>query len=61
MTENFNVGDIVRLKSGSPKMTIQKIDEYNFDKFYSAICQWFDGDKSKEGTFPLHSIEKVEP
>jgi len=49
----FNVGDIVKLKSGGPEMTIQSTsDTY-------VRCQWFAGKKLDKGSFPNESIIKV--
>jgi uncharacterized protein YodC (DUF2158 family) len=33
----FKEGDVVKLKSGGPKMTIERIDSDQ-----SALCIWFD-------------------
>jgi uncharacterized protein YodC (DUF2158 family) len=50
----FKVGDIVRLKSGGPEMTVKDTDsagEYE--------CQWFAGKKLESGWFPGESLDKV--
>jgi uncharacterized protein YodC (DUF2158 family) len=47
----FKAGDIVRLKSGGPKMTIDTID----NSF--ATCVWFEGTERKQDVFSLASIE----
>lgn len=50
----FKIGDIVRLKSGGPDMTIAQLPNWNSD--YSYSCKWFDDYKNlgsemfKEGT-----------
>ena len=55
-------GDIVKLKSGGPLMTIQVIDSwgiYTGDHDYpkdQAKCFWFDGNEMKEGIFKLNSL-----
>ncbi len=49
----FNVGDIVKLKSGGPDMTIQVVSDTNLK------CQWFAGKKLDDGRFPIESIVKV--
>jgi len=50
------MGDIVKLKSGGPEMTVQK--EYG-DGTYR--CQWFAGKKLEGGIFPVESLELVKP
>lgn len=50
---NFAAGDIVRLKSGGPTMTIRWVDEGE------AYCEWFSKDENKGATFAFHQLEKV--
>jgi len=40
---DFKAGDVVRLKSGGPPMTIDNVvnDEFSGDRI--ASCTWFDG------------------
>lgn len=68
----FNTGDIVILKSGGPKMTVQRvigadmeaslnqIDDYiKLFKGYKpgdVLCQWFVGNELKQGAFPPDSL-----
>jgi uncharacterized protein YodC (DUF2158 family) len=54
---SIKAGDVVRLKSGGPLMTVDKIVSGD-----SARCDWFD-DKHKQcgAIFPLHSMEIYEP
>jgi uncharacterized protein YodC (DUF2158 family) len=48
----FNIGDIVVLKSGGPKMTVYEIEEEDY------YCQWFDGkDILNNGTFTISTLE----
>ena len=47
----FKSGDIVRLNSGGPRMTVK---EY---KFGTVVCQWFTGGKLQEGVFAEASIK----
>ena len=55
----FVVGNIVKLKSGGPDMTIQTIpSKISGDLYY---CQWFAGKKLESGRFPADSIELVTP
>lgn len=44
-------GDRVQLKSGGPIMTLK---EFRDNK---VRCQWFEGDKLKEGDFSIESLE----
>lgn len=56
MSVKFSVGDIVKLKSGGPEMTVNA-----YSKTYQYYtCQWFAGKKLEQGRFPEDSIEKVE-
>jgi uncharacterized protein YodC (DUF2158 family) len=49
----FQVGDIVKLKSGGPEMTVRgrapTVGAYD--------CQWFAGKKLESGRFPEESLE----
>lgn len=56
----FNVGDMVKLKSGGPEMTI-RIVRTNTQEFFigTYTCQWFAGKKLDEGTFPEESLIPV--
>ena len=73
--EQFITGDIVQLKSGGPKMTIQRVIGTNnsnlglkaTDEYYKIrgfeegdlICQWFVGNSLKDGTFSAKSLIKL--
>jgi uncharacterized protein YodC (DUF2158 family) len=72
----YNIGDIVQLKSGGPKMTIQRIigDYQENDRLKMAdnlikisgykdgdlICQWFNDNKLETGMFNAEMITKLE-
>ena len=72
----INKNDIVQLKSGGPKMTVQRFigektmnygvkiaDETRKLKGFNdgdAVCQWFDGSDLKEGVFPAEALRKLE-
>jgi len=54
----FTAGDIVRLKSGGPKMTILGIDDD--DAVFA--CKWFDRNgKLHSDSFPVDMIETFSP
>lgn len=50
----FKPGDKVQLLSGSPAMTVSEVSKI------SAQCQWFDGKKLYEGTFPFTSLKPAQ-
>lgn len=53
----LQVGDIVKLRSGGPEMTVQSIPNGNTQIYYR--CQWFAGKKLEFGNFPAGSLEQV--
>lgn len=57
----FVVGDIVMLKSGGPKMTIEGIGNYLMSGGYKngAKCSWFIDKKLERSTFDINSLDKV--
>lgn len=64
----YNIGDIVKLKSGGPDMTIREpiFDVSHKSDFTGNYrCQWFAGKKLDNGVFPQESllpvnVEKIE-
>nr|WP_298167085.1 DUF2158 domain-containing protein [uncultured Pseudomonas sp.] len=54
--KEFKVGDIVKLKSGGPEMTVKNWSDYH--KHY--VCQWFAGKKLEQGEFKADSLKLVE-
>jgi uncharacterized protein YodC (DUF2158 family) len=52
----FAIGNIVKLKSGGPEMTIQT-QPAESGAYYT--CQWFAGKKLEAGRFPADSLELV--
>lgn len=58
MSDEFKSGDIVKLKSGSPEMTVKS---FSVSQGNSYICQWFAGKKLEQGFFKADSLESVTP
>lgn len=60
--DDLNVGDVVILKSGGPRMIIEVIGDYTMTKGINngAYCKWFDGSKVIEEVFDVRSLKKVE-
>ncbi|WP_027186805.1 YodC family protein [Desulfovibrio cuneatus] len=60
MTDNkqkFKIGDLVQLKSGGPKMTVNSV---TFP--LSCTCVWFAGTKSNKENFNYEALQSyVEP
>jgi uncharacterized protein YodC (DUF2158 family) len=55
MSNAINEGDIVHLKSGGPRMTVQELDGDG------AYCIWFDGDGKKQGArFRISNLEPTD-
>lgn len=53
MTLKFNAGDLVQLKSGGPKMTVEKWLPHN-DAYK---CTWFSGAKHNAESFAEDSLQ----
>ncbi|EGQ8176521.1 YodC family protein [Vibrio vulnificus] len=61
----YAVGDIVKLKSGGPDMTVKEVitkglGSADYGAFSGSYrCQWFAGKKLDNGVFPQESLLKV--
>ena len=53
--EDFEIGDVVQLRSGGPKMTVHGLVSDG-----DVICQWFEGNEVHEESFPKEALRKVE-
>ena len=53
--EDFEIGNVVQLRSGGPKMTV-----HGFAPDGDVICQWFEGNAVHEESFPREALQKVE-
>jgi len=54
-------GDVVQLKSGGPRMTVQDIGDYGFsgDPINGALCVWFEKNKAEEKVFDITVLVKA--
>jgi uncharacterized protein YodC (DUF2158 family) len=56
----FAKGEIVKLKSGGPEMTVDRIHTNIYDQFSGKYsCKWFSGDELQEGDFDEETLEKA--
>lgn len=55
MAQQWNVGDIVRVKSGGPSMTVEYVDRESDH----VRCIWFDGSEAKTGSFAADALEQT--
>jgi uncharacterized protein YodC (DUF2158 family) len=56
---NFNIGDVVVLKSGLPNMTVLGFAKSSPEKHPQVECCWSDNGDKKTGNFPQEILEKV--
>lgn len=59
MTELFRPGDVVRLKSGGPKMTVTSMGDDGYGKM-KVWCDWFDGTRKMDNDFEPSSLAHVQ-
>lgn len=62
MAAKFKAGDVVRLKSGGPKMTVDTVDTVDAEETIAGYvyCKWFYGTKKYEGEFSPDALELVD-
>ena len=53
MKKRFQRGDIVRLKSGGPQMTVRE------EKKGALVCDWFEGDKLRREAFYAEQLSEA--
>jgi uncharacterized protein YodC (DUF2158 family) len=58
MADGVKVGDVVELKSGGPKMTVETIEDYGAGH-EQAFCVWFEKTKRNDAIFELLTLKKV--
>lgn len=59
MTKTFEVGDVVKLASDGPDMTIHSLPKEGSLRFNNYVCQWFAGKKLEQGTFQKEQLVLV--
>jgi len=53
----FKIGEIVQLKSGGPKMTVEGYTfREGFTQEYEVRCRWTSGPKKEAGNYPEESL-----
>ncbi|MES2205997.1 MAG: DUF2158 domain-containing protein [Pseudomonadota bacterium] len=52
MSENLMIGNVVKLKSGSEPMTIQRIEDDE------VLCAWFEGHTIQHETFAYNTLKE---
>ena len=57
MAEQFKPGDVVRLKSGGPKMTVEQVAEAAMTGKMAVWTVWFEGTKKLSSTFVPDALE----
>lgn len=62
---NLKPGDVVCLKSGGPKMTVTKIEDFAVFEDITvgreqAECTWFDGNNKETARFELYELKLEE-
>jgi len=61
MSETFEVGDVVRLKSGGPAMTVEEVGDSPLAGGPYVHCTWFDTSSKKptSKSFKPQALEKT--
>jgi len=55
MSEKFNAGEVVELKSGGPKMTV------NWEEGGEVYCTWFDAKNTvQQKAFTADALKKID-
>lgn len=60
LEEKFKSGDVVRLKSGGQKMTVESSYLTPSNTAYMVNCAWFDEREAKKERFRQEALELVE-
>lgn len=52
--ERFEVGDVVVLRSGSPRMTVEKVEPVDAGR---VVCTWYQDGRREVTTLPAETLE----
>jgi uncharacterized protein YodC (DUF2158 family) len=52
--EDFEIGNVVQLQSGGPKMTV-----CDLVSDADVVCQWFEGSEVHQESFPKDALKKI--
>lgn len=55
MAKQYKIGDLVRLKSGGPVMTVIQVSEKS-DERPVVLCNWFTEPVKKQASFPPETV-----
>ncbi|MBT2242672.1 DUF2158 domain-containing protein [Sphingobium sp. BHU LFT2] len=57
----FEIGDVVQLKSGGPKMTVTSVGTGGWSDGppTHVYVSWFAGSEAKSDSFPFATVEKI--
>lgn len=58
MPDQFKPGDVVMLKSGGPKMTVNAVGD-SFGGSLKVWCDWFEGSNKLSDAFEPTSLKQV--
>jgi uncharacterized protein YodC (DUF2158 family) len=53
--EEFEIGAVVQLRSGGPKMTVHSLVSDG-----DVVCKWFESNEVHEEKFPKEALKKVD-
>jgi uncharacterized protein YodC (DUF2158 family) len=56
LTSEFKKGDVVRLKSGGPRMTVQDLGSFTGIED-GVVCVWFENNKQQSAVFDRAGLE----
>jgi uncharacterized protein YodC (DUF2158 family) len=59
MAENFKPGDVVQLKSGGPKMTVEQVGQDAVLMNPAVWCSWFVGTRLQKEVFSPDALDRA--